>query len=67
MLKEWLFVAKVKGPNISCVISLKHPSFNKQLKHSELHCSVIEHGMMSFSFQTAAQKNEAKLSFFCAV
>ena len=27
-------------------------------------CSVIEHGMMSLSFQTAKQKNEAKLSSF---
>ena len=26
-------------------------------------CSVIEHGMTSMSFQTAIQKNEAKLSF----
>ena len=25
-------------------------------------CSVIEHGMTSLSFQTAIQKNEAKLS-----
>ena len=29
-----------------------------------MHCSVIEHGMMSLSFQTAAQKNEAKLNLF---
>ena len=29
-----------------------------------MHCSVIEHGMTSLSFQTAAQKNEAKLSSF---
>ena len=29
-----------------------------------MHCSVIEHGMMSQSFQTAVQKNEAKLSLF---
>ena len=29
-----------------------------------MHCSVIEHGMMSLSFQTAVQKNEAKLSSF---
>ena len=27
-----------------------------------MHCSVIEHGMTSLSFQTAVQKNEAKLS-----
>ena len=27
-------------------------------------CSVIEHSMMSLSFQTAIQKNEAKLSSF---
>ena len=27
-------------------------------------CSVIEHGMTSLSFQTAIQKNEAKLSSF---
>ena len=27
-------------------------------------CSVIEHGMTSLSFQTAIQKNEAKLSCF---
>ena len=27
-----------------------------------MHCSVIEHGM-TLSFQTAIQKNEAKLSF----
>ena len=26
-----------------------------------MHCSVIEHGMMSLSSQTAVQKNEAKL------
>ena len=38
---------------------------NKQLKHRKA-CisSVIEHGMMSLSFQTAVQKNEAKLSSF---
>ena len=29
-----------------------------------VHCSVIEHGMMSLSFQTVVQKNEAKLSSF---
>ena len=29
-----------------------------------MHCSVIEHGMTSLSFQTALQKNEAKLSSF---
>ena len=29
-----------------------------------MHCSVIEHGMTSLSFQTAVQKNEAKLSPF---
>ena len=27
-------------------------------------CSVMEHGMMSMSFQTAIKKNEAKLSSF---
>ena len=27
-----------------------------------VHCSVIEHSMTSLSFQTAVQKNEAKLS-----
>ena len=27
-----------------------------------MHCSVIEHGMTSLSFETAVQKNEAKLS-----
>ena len=27
-------------------------------------CSVTEHGMTSMSFQTAVQKNEAKLSSF---
>ena len=27
-------------------------------------CSIIEHGMTSLSFQTAVQKNEAKLSSF---
>ena len=27
-----------------------------------MHCSVIVHGMTSLSFQTAIQKNEAKLS-----
>ena len=26
-----------------------------------MHCSVVEHGMTSLSFQTAVQKNEAKL------
>ena len=26
-----------------------------------MHCSVIEHGMTSLSFQTVVQKNEAKL------
>ena len=29
-----------------------------------MHCSVIEHGMTSLSFQTALQDNEAKLSSF---
>ena len=29
-----------------------------------MHCSVIEHGMTSLSFQTAVHKNEAKLSSF---
>ena len=29
-----------------------------------MHCSVIEHGMISLNFQTALQKNEAKLSSF---
>ena len=29
-----------------------------------MHCSVIEHGMTSLSFQTAVQKKEAKLSSF---
>ena len=29
-----------------------------------MHCSVIEHGMTSFSFQTAVQKNEANLITF---
>ena len=29
-----------------------------------MHCSVLEHGMTSLSFQTAIQKNEAKLSSF---
>ena len=29
-----------------------------------MHCSVIEHGMTSLSFQTAVQKNEARLSSF---
>ena len=28
-----------------------------------MHCSVIEHGITSLSFQTAVQKNEAKLQF----
>ena len=28
-----------------------------------MHCSGIEHGMTSLSFQTAMQKNEAKLKF----
>ena len=27
-----------------------------------MHCSVIEHGMTSVSFQTAVQKNEASVS-----
>ena len=27
-----------------------------------MHCSVIEHSVTSLSFQTAIQKNEAKLS-----
>ena len=27
-----------------------------------MHCSVIEHGMTSLSFQTGVKKNEAKLS-----
>ena len=27
-----------------------------------MHCSVIEHGITPLSFQTAIQKNEAKLS-----
>ena len=29
-----------------------------------MHCSVIEPGMMALSFQTAIQKNGAKLSSF---
>ena len=29
-----------------------------------MHYSVIEHGMTSFGFRTAVQKNEAKLSSF---
>ena len=29
-----------------------------------MHCSLIEHNMTSLSFQTAIQKNEAKLSSF---
>ena len=29
-----------------------------------MRCSIIEHGMMSLSFQSAVQKNEAKLSSF---
>ena len=29
-----------------------------------MHCSVVEGGMMSLSFQTAQQKKEAKLSYF---
>ena len=29
-----------------------------------MHCSVIEHGMTSLSYQTAVQKNEAKPSSF---
>ena len=29
-----------------------------------MHCLVIEHSMMSLSFQTAMQKNDAKLSSF---
>ena len=29
-----------------------------------MHCSVIEDSMTSLSFQTAIQKNEAKLSSF---
>ena len=29
-----------------------------------MRCSVIEHGMMSLSFQTAVQKNEMNVSSF---
>ena len=29
-----------------------------------MHCSVIEHRMTSLSFQTAVEKNKAKLSSF---
>ena len=29
-----------------------------------MHCSIIEHGMTSLCFQTAVQKNEAKLRSF---
>ena len=29
-----------------------------------MHCSVLEHGMTSLSFQISIQKNEAKLSSF---
>ena len=29
-----------------------------------MHCSAIEHGMTSLTFQYAVQKNETKLSFF---
>ena len=32
-----------------------------------MHCSVIEHGMTSLSFQIAVQKNEAELSFLCSL
>ena len=32
-----------------------------------MHCSVIEHGMTSLSFQTAVQKNEARLSSFLEI
>ena len=31
-----------------------------------MHCSVIEQGMTSLSFQTAVQKNESEAEFFCA-
>ena len=29
-----------------------------------MHCSVIEHGITSLTYQTAVQKNEAKLKSF---
>ena len=29
-----------------------------------MHCSIIERGMTSLGFQTAVQKNEAKLNSF---
>ena len=29
-----------------------------------MHCSAIEHGMTSLTFQSAVQKNETKLSSF---
>ena len=34
------------------------------LNSQGVHCSVIEHVMTSLSFQTAVQKNEAKLNSF---
>ena len=36
--------------------------FIKQLKHRK--ACIVQHGMTSLSFQTAVQKNEAKLSSF---
>ena len=38
--------------------------FNDGKIMEDVHCSVIEHGMTSLSFQTVIQKNEAKLSSF---
>ena len=32
-----------------------------------MHCSVIEHGMTSLSFQTAVQKNENEMASYRAL
>ena len=56
----------IKGIKTKPLITLQKGSYiNKTVKTYEgVLCSVIEHGMTPLSFQTATQKNEAKLSSF---
>ena len=46
---------------------IRHVYYETVKTQEGVHCSVIEHGKMSLSFQTAVQKNEAKLSFLCSL
>ena len=72
----WVEAAPPPPPRHVCVYP-KYPMWNRVKVDMEIftkyqtvktwegmHCSVIEHGMASMSFQTAVQKNEAKLSSF---